>query len=152
MGPLEWVETVLKLGAVACGAAALALALMDGRWSVPAGPIPLARAVILGGMAAGLTGAIWERYTQKETIAMGFVLANNLGHWGAFTALFAAGSLSPLITAFSGLMLAGDVTKLAFFLRHDFTVRGAPRLFLLAGIACFAAGYAVLLALTLLSA
>jgi len=44
-------------------------------------------------------------------------------------------------------MLAGDLTKLTFFARSNFTVRNATKALVLTIVSLFALGYAVILAL-----
>jgi len=145
MGWLEWQETILKLGAIAAGITGFALAFSTDRLALPGG-LGLVQFTILAIMSLGLFGAIFERLDQREIGAMVFVLLNNLGHWGLLLAL-TSGLSGGLVIAFSALMLAGDLTKLTFFARSNFTVRNATKALVLTIVSLFALGYAVILAL-----
>jgi len=150
MSRLEWLETVFKLSAIACGLSAFTMSFAPAALALPTGP-RLAQVIILGIISLGLLGAIMERLDQREIGAMVFVLLNNLGHWGMLLAVLSNPGSSVLIIPFSALMLAGDGTKLAFFASTDFTVRNAPKASLLTVIAFFAAGYAAILILELIA-
>jgi len=64
--------------------------------------------------------------TDREIIAMIFVVVNNLGHWGMISGL-ATGS--EYLLWFAGLMLLGELVTLWFIRVYNFTVREyAPRL------------------------
>jgi len=142
---LEWQETVLKLGAAGCGIAAFSLAFAADRLALPGG-WGLVQLVILAVMSLGLFGAVFERLDQREIGAMVFVVVNNLGHWGLLLAI-ASGLGGGLVIAFSALMLAGEITKLTFFAKSNFTVRNSPKKFVLAIVAMFALGYTAILVL-----
>lgn len=149
MGWLEWQETILKLSAAACGITAFSLVFAPDRLVIPGG-WGLVQWSILAIMSLGLFGAIFERLDQREIGAMVFVVLNNLGHWGLLLAI-ASGLGGGLVIAFSALMLAGEITKITFFARSNFTVRNSPKQFVIAIVAVFALGYAAILLLEFFS-
>jgi len=78
---LGWLETVIKAAAFVAGISALLSALSGGTFTTPTGG-RLVQVLVLGFAALALTGAIVERYMQREIIAMVFVLVNNGGALG----------------------------------------------------------------------
>ncbi len=149
-GTLGWIETGIKLVALAIGIWAGAAALVRGGLALPAGA-PLAQLIVMALMALGLVAAIGDRLIERESIAMGFVILNNLGHWGMVAYLAASPTSGLPLLAFAGLMLAGDLVKLYFLATTKFTVRGLPRWILFALTGAYVAGYVLELALALLS-
>ncbi|MBN2471073.1 MAG: hypothetical protein JXN59_10140 [Anaerolineae bacterium] len=145
--PLAWVETVIKLAAFAVAIPAGARALGAGGLALPGGET-LAQFVILAVLALGLLAAIYDRWLEKEIIAMGFVVLNNLAHWGMVLAL-AAPINAPLV-AFAGLMLLGDLVKLVFLRTADFAVRDTPQRVLYSLTLFYVVGYLLLLLIALL--
>ena len=148
LGWLEWLETILKLGAIAIGITSLVLIFPIDRLALPAG-LSLVQFSILFIMSLGLFGATFERLDQKEIGAMVFILLNNMGHWSLLLAIASGFSISSLIIVFSALMLSGDLTKLTFFATSDFTIRNTTKTMVLAVISLFASGYLVILMLEL---
>ncbi|MEO8612118.1 MAG: hypothetical protein ABI690_29745 [Chloroflexota bacterium] len=148
---LGWLETGIKL--VAHLVAFIALAWSFRPWdlgigygtelSMPGGPY-LIQVILLAILALGLTAAIADRYLEKETIAMIFVLINVVAHWAMVLSLLVVPHDSLLVATawrpwdllpwrllpiFIGLMLLGDLIKIVFLVRTKFTVRGYnPRL------------------------
>jgi hypothetical protein len=144
--PLAWLETVIKLIAIAIGIVALIQALAGGQFSLPSG-LRLAQLVILAFLSLGLVAAIFDRLVEREIVAMVFVILNNLGHWGMVVAMASKPGPGALLTAFAGLMLAGDVVKLVFLRVHDHSVRDTPRAVLYGLTLVYVAGYLVILLL-----
>jgi hypothetical protein len=144
--PLAWLETVIKLIAIAIGIVALIQALAGGQFALPGG-LRLAQLVILALLSLGLVAAIFDRLAEREIVAMVFVLLNNLGHWGMVIALLGVPGPGALLTAFAALMLAGDVVKLVFLRDHDFSVRDTPRIVLYGLTSVYVVGYLVILLL-----
>ncbi len=147
--PLGWVETGIKLAAHAVAIVTLARALGGGPYVLPGG-WRLAQLVIMGLMSLGLTFAIYDRYLEREIIAMGFVILNNVAHWGMTLALTAVHGPGTLLLFFCFLMLAGDLVKIVFLKISGFGVRDVPRpvLYLLTGL--YVGGYALILLLEVL--
>jgi hypothetical protein len=146
---LGWLETGLKLVALAAGILALYRALTSGTFITPAGT-RLIEVVLVALLALALTAGIVDRYIEREIIAMGFVLVNNLGHWGMVVALFTRPGPNKLLIIFALFMLLGDIVKIIFLLRTKFTVRGLPTALLVRLTSFFVISYAILLILALL--
>jgi len=144
MGFLEWLETALKLASIGFGIAALAKTLPLEGLSFP-GSTALFQIVVLGFISVVLLGAIFGRILQRELFAIAFVIVNNIGHWGLLFSILYGLDEGLYVIGFSSLMLAGDLTKLAFFVRTGFTLRGIPRNILLAQISLFALGYLLII-------
>jgi hypothetical protein len=147
--PLAWLETAVKLVALAMGVTALVRATSTGLFWLPGGA-RLAQLIILAALSLGLVAAIFDRLAEREIVAMIFVVVNNLGHWSMVVALASKPGPGGLLPAFAGLMLLGDLVKLVFLKVHDFAVRDTPRAALYGLTLFYAAGYAALLVLELL--
>jgi hypothetical protein len=104
--------------------------------------------VVLVLLSLGLLGAILDRVMERELVAMVFVILNNVGHWGMVAALTSQPGPGVLLPLFAGLMLAGDVVKLAFLNVHEFEVRNTPRPVLFGLTSAYVVGYLVLLLLS----
>lgn len=145
---LALVETVLKLA----GLAAAILALLQALGGAPVAPsgARLLQTLTLGVLALGLTAAIGDRLIEREIIAMGFVLLNNVGHWGMVFALLRSPPPGALLLIFAGLFLLGDLVKVRWLLTSGFTVRNLPTRTLVALTLFYAIGYAFILLLALL--
>ena len=144
--PLAWLETVIKLIAIAIGIVALIQALAGGEFTLPGG-LRLAQFAILALLSLGLVAAIFDRLVEREIVAMVFVILNNLGHWGMVASMASKPGPGALLTAFAALMLAGDVVKLVFLRVHDFSVRDTPRAVLYGLTSAYVVGYLVILLL-----
>lgn len=148
MGRLEWLETILKVGAIFFGITAF-LTSAPYEITFRLSMMRLAQITILSIMSLGLIGAIFERWNQREIGAMIFVVLNNLGHWGLLIAILGGISNSLFVIAFSALMLSGDLTKFVFFATTAYTIRNAPKTLVLTVVMLFALGYALILGLEL---
>ena len=164
---LGWLETGIKLIAHVVAFVALIWAIRGTDFRFWGGMYDL-RVIILAIMALGLTFAIADRYVEKETIAMIFVISNVIAHWGMVYALWrqpcSCGLLLlinyqpqfllpwQLLPIFAALMLLGDLVKIVFLLRTKFTVRGYSSRVLVYLTGGYAIGYAVLLVLSLTNA
>jgi hypothetical protein len=144
--PLAWLETVIKLAALIIGIITLIGVIGDGAFDLPGGA-RLAQTIILAVLALGLVAAIFDRWIEREIVAMAFVIVNNLGHWGMVIALASGQDLGAALNAFCALMLLGDAVKLVFLRIHQFSVRDVPRPVLYGLTLFFVAGYALLLVL-----
>lgn len=144
-GPLGWLETALKGGAIVCGLAAFARAVGDDL-AVPSGA-RLAQWIVMIVLTLGLVGAIADRVAEREIVGMAFVIPNVAAHAGMTVALMGDPGPGSLLVAFAALMLAGDLVKIAFLTTTGFTVRSiSPRV--VVGLTTFyAASYALLLIL-----
>ena len=147
MGRLEWLETGLKAAAMLVAYAALLQALLAGRLN--AATVAGTQSTILLWMAVALSVAVIDRLQQREVISIAFVVFNSLAHWAMYLLLLRSALPVAPVVAWCVLMIAGDIAKMAFFLRSEFTVRGLPKPVLLLGVFAFVVGYAVVLALAL---
>ncbi len=146
--PLAWLETVIKLIALAIGIVTLIGALSDGAFELPSG-IRLGQWIVLALLSLGLVAAIADRIIEREIVAMVFVIVNNLGHWGMVIALAAVPGPGAALVAFCALMLTGDLVKVAFLRVHHYTTRDTPPAVMLGLTLFYAAGYGVILVLEL---
>ena len=145
---LGWLETAIKL--IAFGTAFLALiqALSNGIVTAPSGT-RLIQVIILAFLSLGLIGAIFERYMQREIIAMIFVLFNNIAHWGMVYALLTLPGPGTLLLIFTGLMLLGDLVKVYWLRVSGFTQDGRPQSIFYILTGSYVVGYAIILLLAL---
>ena len=123
-GRLGWIETAVKSGAFLCAYVALATSITTG-WSTPSGA-RVAELVLVGITTVGLLAAIGDRLLEREIIAMGFVVFNNLAHLALLTSLVTTAGPDQLLTAFALLMLSGELVKIRFLRSTGFTVRNTP--------------------------
>jgi len=140
---LAWLETTLKVAGIAVGIAALMTALdhpADG-----ASGVRLAGTIILAVLSLGLVAAIADRVADREVVGVVFILGMNVGHWAMTVALARDPDIGGLLLAFAGLMLAGDLVKLAFLATSDFTVRSVPPAVVYGLTSVYAVGYVVLI-------
>jgi hypothetical protein len=139
---LGWLETVIKLAGHAVAFYALT--------QIPAGSSPsLALYVVfLGIITLAYVNAIYDRWLEKEIIAMIFVFVNVAAH-AAMTWALANGSTAifQLGMLFAALMLLGDVVKIAFLLRTGFTVRQVKTWQMVTLVAGLVIGYALIILL-----
>ncbi len=147
-GPLGWAETALKGAGAIVGVGALVAAGVAGLGDGPEGA-RLAQVVLLGLLSLGLVAGIADRVVERETVAMAFILVMNAGHWSMAVALAGSSGVGEALLAFAGLMLAGDLVKLAFIARSGFRVRDLPRRTLVGLTAAYAIGYAALITIEL---
>lgn len=146
--PLAWLETVIKLMALGIGVGTAVSSLTNPTFSLPTGA-GLIQFILLIILSLGLVAAIFDRLADREIIAMGFVVLNNLGHWGMVLALATTASLGNAVWLFAGLLLLGDLVKIWFIKATNFTVRDYPQrtLYILTGF--YVVGYALILLLEL---
>ncbi len=144
--PLAWLETAIKLAALAIGIGAFVKAVSVGGFALPDGA-RLAQLVVLIVLALGLVAAIFDRIVERELVAMAFVVVNNAGHWGMVAALASGWDAQGALIVFAALMLAGDLVKVAFLWRYDYRTRNAPLAAMIGLTLVYVAGYAILLLL-----
>lgn len=144
--PLAWLETAIKLIALGIGVGTAVSALNSGSFSFPTN-LRLVQFIILAVLSLGLVAAIFDRLADREIVAMGFVILNNLGHWGMVLALATTNDLGRSVWLFAGLMLLGDLVKLWFIKVENFTVRDFPQRVLYGLTLVYVVGYALILLL-----
>ncbi len=146
--PLGWLETVIKAVAFIIAFIALVNALTGGTAAAPVG-WEWVIVILLGLLALGLTAAIVERYNQREIFAMGFVLVNVVAHWGMVYSLLTVPGPGGLFLLFVSLMLIGDVVKLVWLRVSGYSQVGVPASVMYGLTGFYAAGYLILVLLTL---
>lgn len=149
--PLGWLETIIKAVAFVVAISTLINALSNGVFAAPSGA-RLVQVIVLALLSLGLLGAIFERYTQREIIAMVFVLVNNIAHWGMVYALLTLRDVNNPLSIFAVLMLCGDVVKLVWLRVSGYTQDGRPQsiFYFLTGF--YIVGYVIILLLSLSNA
>ncbi len=144
--PLAWLETVIKLAALAIGIGAFVKAVTVGDFAVPDGA-RLAQFIVLIVLALGLVVAIFDRIIERELIAMGFAIVNNAGHWGMIVALASGWDARNALIVFALLMMAGDLVKIVFLWHDHYRTRDTPAAVMYGLTLSYVAGYAILLLL-----
>jgi len=145
---LAWMETAIKAGAFVVAGLGIAEGI-GTRGAVLWNPVPTARVAVLGLLSLGLFAAIFDRWREREVLAMGFVVLSNAAHWGLFVALVLGWPVVAWVTLFAALMLAGDLTKIVFLRVHSFSVRGASEAKMIGLTLVYVVGYAAILALSI---
>lgn len=138
---LAWLETAVKGAAQVVGIVALARAI-GGDIAQPHG-MRLAEVVILAVLSLGLLGAIVDRVSEREVIAMAFVIPNNVAHWGVLVALVTSPGPGRLAAIFFALMFTGELIKIAFLRTSGYRVRDLSPTLVVGLTATYAVGYAV---------
>lgn len=110
-----------------------------------AGGVRLAGTIVLAVLSLGLVAAIADRWADREIVGLVFILAMNVGHWSMLVALARDPDMGGFLLAFAGLMLSGDLVKLAFLATSDFTVRSVPSGVVYGLTGAYAIGYVVLI-------
>jgi hypothetical protein len=146
---LAWLETVIKLFALLLAIITALRAIQRWTFGFPSG-LQLVEWIIMLVLSLGLAVAILDRIQNREIIAMGFILLNNLGHWGMTYALMTDPGPGSLLAVFAALMLLGDLVKLVFLRVHSYTVRDLPKSVMYGLTAFYVIGYIALLLLELL--
>ena len=121
-GVLGWAETLVKLVGIVL---AIGAALRGGAWAFSS-THPLAHGLLLA-ITVGYVVAILDRWTDKEIVAMVFVLAMVLGHVAMAYASGRSDWPGVTLRLFAASMLAGDLLKLAWFAKTGARVRDLPR-------------------------
>jgi hypothetical protein len=147
--PLAWLETVIKLFALLLAILTAYRGVQRWLFSFPTG-LDLIEWIIMLVLSIGLTLAIIDRIQNREIFAMGFIVLNNIGHWGLTYTLMTDPGPGSLLAVFAGLMLLGDLVKLLFIRIYSFKVRDVPRSVLYGLTAFYIVGYTALLFIELI--
>jgi hypothetical protein len=107
--PLAWAETAVKAVAFVIAYVAFAHALDRGLHS-PSG-IRIAELALLGVAELGIVLTIVDRIIERELIAVGFVVFNNVAHASMLYALLAIPGPGGLLSLFCAFMLGGELIK-----------------------------------------
>ncbi|MBI3651892.1 MAG: hypothetical protein HY231_12800 [Acidobacteria bacterium] len=146
---LAWAETLIKASAILIGIVALATSLTKGAFVWPAGA-RLVEFAVLAILAIGLVAAIFDRFVEREIVAMIFILLNNLAHWGVVASVLYVSNRNPYLVPFCALMTVGDMVKTIFLKAHSFQVRNVPQFMLFTLTAIYITGYLVVLLVELM--
>jgi hypothetical protein len=82
---------------------------------------------------------------------MGFLLVNNLGHWGMTYTLMTDPGPGALLSVFASLMLLGDLVKLLFLRLYTFKARDVPKAVLYGLTAVYILGYCAIILIELVT-
>jgi len=148
---LGWLETGIKLIAFVAALVALITALSSGTFTAPSGA-HLIQVIVLSVLSLGLTAGIVDRYNQREIIAMGFILLNNIAHWGMVYALLTIPAPASLLLIFAGLMLVGDLVKIYWLRVSGYTQGGYPQSVLYGLTGIYVVGYIIILIIAVTNA
>ncbi len=148
MSRLEKLETAFKAVAMIVAFVTFAQVFSPGQLETLAGAAGTQSRILMW-MAVALGIAILDRLQQRELFSVGFVIVNDLAHWAMYLSFLSGLLAMALVIAYCALMMAGDIMKIVFFATTGYTVRGAPRPLLLAGVAAFVVAYGVVLVLAL---
>lgn len=143
---LAWLETVIKLFALLLAILTTYRGIQRWTFEFPSGLV-LVEWIIMLVLSLGLALAIIDRFKNREILAMGFILLNNLGHWGMTYTLMTDPGPGPILSVFAALMLLGDLVKLLFLRLHPFRVRELSKTVMYGLTGVFIAGYALILLL-----
>ncbi len=121
-GTWGWAETILKLVALAAGI----LAFFQASGDLIIGNHPrLAAVILLALLTLGSLFQLYIRFTQRETISMGFAVLNLLGHVGLLIALLRAPDLREYALVFGVFYTLGQLVKIQFLRVTGYTEGGA---------------------------
>lgn len=144
---LGWVETGLKIIAFIFAALIIFPALQSGNFKFPPIGLFLIIQIVL---SLGLLAAIFDRFKEKEIIAMIFIIVNNLAHWGIIYSLGTQVNHLFYLLMFFVFMLAGDLVKLIFIKTTNFSVRDVPKSVLYGLTLFYIVGYSIQIILLLI--
>jgi hypothetical protein len=140
---LGWAETAVKAVAFVVAYIALVHAL-DRSLHAPTG-IRIVELLLIGVAELGLLAAIGDRLIERELIAIGFVVFNNVAHIGMLYALLAVPGPGLLLSAFCALMLGGELIKIAWLRETEYRVRDVAPMVVQGLVLGYAALYLVAL-------
>lgn len=116
---LGWIETIIKSLAIIIGIYVFFLGIKQPNF-LNINNLPLIQLVIFLILSLGLLFAIINRYQKKDIISMVFILFNNWAHWGLLYAIFKGVNIK-FLYSFVLLMLAGDIVKLVFLKKYNYS-------------------------------
>lgn len=139
---LGWLETLIKSLAIIIGIYVLFIGFTKPAF-LRLNQLPLIELIILTILSLGLLAAIYNRYQLKDIISMVFVIFNNLGHWGLIYGILKGANIK-FLYSFVLIMLAGDIVKIVFLKRHNYSEGDmAPQKFIYL-TSVYALGYLVI--------
>jgi hypothetical protein len=142
---LAWVETLVKLLAIGVAIYSLTQPIIRAEvWNT----LSVLGVAILGLLSAGIALAILDRLRRREIVSMVFVILNVVGHGIALAYAVLARGITPNVATFAAAMLAGDLIKIAFIRKSDFTLEGVSKGKLIGLTLLYVAGYAAVFGLS----
>jgi len=148
-GTWGWVETILKLIAIAAGLVAFVRTISDQYWIVSNNP-HLAALILLALLSLASILQVVIRVGQKEIISMIFAVLNLLGHFGLLIALLHDPTQRTLPLIFGIFYVLGQLVKLQFLRVTGYTEGGSNSTGMLRTAVVMAALYALFAILMLL--
>lgn len=145
---LAWLETTIKFIGLLVALITVLMTIFEGEFEFPAST-RMVQWIVLFAMSLGLLLAIYDRIVERELVAMGFVIINNIGHWGMVIALMFTPPPDGELMIFAGMMMFGDIIKLWFLYTSGFTVRQIPRWMLYFFTSLYVIGYGLIVVLGL---
>ncbi|MEM7344278.1 MAG: hypothetical protein AAF485_08535 [Chloroflexota bacterium] len=146
---LAWLETAIKCLAFIIGGVILVATLIEGAYLFPR-DLRLVQLIIQLILAIGLVAAIADRWIERELISLFFVIPNVIVHWGVALALVSKVQFDVALSLFFGLMLVGDLVKIRFLSKHQFSVRDVSPTILYGLTLTYVVGYSLNLIIQLI--
>jgi len=148
-GAWGWLETILKLIALAAGVIAFFQSNAANPLVVSGNP-HLAALILLGLESLGAVAQVGIRFVQREIISFVFAILNLLGHLGLFIALLRVPTDTTLFVIFGVFYALGQLVKVQFLRTSGYTEGGATSRGMVMVSLLMAAFYAVFVLLMLL--
>ncbi len=145
---LAWLETTIKIIGLLVALIAVLMTIFEGEFEFPAST-RMVQWIILFAMSLGLLLAIYDRIVERELVAMGFVIINNIGHWGMVIALMFTPPPDGGLMIFAGMMMFGDIIKLWYLFTSGYAPRLIPRSLLYFLTSCYVIGYRLIVVMGL---
>lgn len=123
-GAWGWLETILKLIALAAGVVAFVQSNAASPLVIGGNP-HLAALILLGLETLGALGQLGIRYVQREIISFVFAILNLLGHLGLLVALLRVPSDLTLFIIFGVFYALGQLVKVQFLRVSGYTEGGS---------------------------
>lgn len=148
-GAWGWLETILKLVALAAGV--IAFFQSNAANPLVIGDNPhLAALILLGLETLGAVVQLGIRYVQREVVSFVFAILNLLGHLGLLVALLRVPTDLTLFIIFGVFYVLGQLVKIQFLRTSGYTEGGASSRGMIMVSLVMAASYAVFVVLMLL--
>lgn len=123
-GAWGWLETILKLVALAAGVIAFFQSNAANPLVIGENP-HLAALILLGLETLGAVGQLGIRFIQREIVSFAFAILNLLGHLGLLVALLRVPTDTTLFIIFGVFYALGQVVKVQFLRTSGYTEGGA---------------------------
>lgn len=148
-GAWGWLETILKLVALAAGVIAFFQSNAANSLVISGSP-HLAALILLGLESLGAVAQVGIRYVQREIISFVFAILNLLGHLGLLVALLRVPTDTTLFVIFGVFYALGFLVKVQFLRVTGYTEGGSSSRGMIMVAVVMAALYALFVLLMLL--